>query len=261
VILQFRCEGAPRDLGLDQGSACRDAIRRATRSLGPIPGGVELGRDLTRHFPHLAERTAGLASGAGVSTASLLALLARTLGEAYPFEDAGLAMPAGGGLAVRLRASLDPADLVLRWARPDGGYPSLTISHPALAASLAGVNERGLAAAAIAVSAPASGEACRAPGMLLLEGCLERLDTVEKALEWCERRPGGGRARLLFADAAGARGAIELDGEKRSRVEPHGASSPSRAPGVWIDAARRSLSIELSGARSEELVLAPPALG
>lgn len=258
MILQVRCEGAPRDLGLDQGSACRDAIRRATRSLGRVPGGVELGRDLTRYFPHLAERTAGLASGAGVSTASLLALLARTLGEAYPLEDARFV---GDGLSVRLLPSIAPADLVLRWARPDGGYPSLTISHPALAASLAGVNERGLAAAAIAVSALSSDHVCRAPGLLLLDGCLERLDTVEKALEWCERRPGGCLARLLFADASGARGAIELDGEKRSRVEPHAASSPSGAPSLRIDAARRSLAIELPGAPAEELALAPPALG
>jgi hypothetical protein len=235
VIVQVRCEGAPRDLGLDQGSICRDAIHTDARALGgasavrdvaarvgfaPRSRHARLGRDLGRHFPHLAERTAGLASGAGVPVEALLALLAHELGrpEACPLEDAGLGVRAPGGLWLSLRAPLPSAGVIVRLARPDGGYPNLTLGRPGLAAALAGVNEPGLAAAGIALAPPGRDEPCQAPGLLLVEGCLERLDAVEKALEWCERRPGGGRARLIFADATGARGAIELDGEKRRRV-------------------------------------------
>jgi hypothetical protein len=91
-----RCAGAPRDLGLDQGRAGRDEIRADARADGfaaavdlrsrwcalrreASPARAAFARDLARHFPHLAERIAGLAAGAGVAPAALLEALATEL--------------------------------------------------------------------------------------------------------------------------------------------------------------------------------------
>jgi hypothetical protein len=113
------------------------------------------------------------------------------------------------------------------------------------------VNDRGLAAAGATLAAPGRGEACQAPAILLLEQCLERFDEVEKALEWCERRPGGGRARLLFAHGGGEVGAIELDSGKRHRLDPASfAPAPSRSGGdARLDPAARALEIATGGDR------------
>jgi hypothetical protein len=70
VSLLVDCAGAPRDLGLDQGRACRGEIgdRFAELSwaealalrLGRVDAPVRsLQRDLARHFPHLFESLAG----------------------------------------------------------------------------------------------------------------------------------------------------------------------------------------------------------
>lgn len=259
----LRCAGAPRDLGLDQGRAARDAIRADARAYGfpaaeslqgrvaslrrdAAPVRSALARDLARQFPHLAERAAGLAAGAGVREAALLEALARDLD-----ADADDALRCDAGtdgdaLALRIAAPWPLTGFILRECTPDGGYANLTFTRPAHVGSLAGVNEHGLAGVASPLAAPAHDERCAAPGILLLDQCIERLDRVEKALEWCEHRPGGGRALLVFADATGAVGAIEIDGEKRHRR----AAPPVTGGGlaVRVDARARTLSIDGDGA-------------
>ncbi|MDJ0864617.1 MAG: hypothetical protein QNK03_00820 [Myxococcota bacterium] len=133
--------------------------------------------------------------------------------------------PAPGG-GIQLEVALEPAErgLCVRSAVPDGGHPYVALTQASLAACFAGVNACGLAAAGRVLAPPEPGERCRAPGLLLVDQCLERLDNVEAALEWCERRPGGGRARLLFADASGAVAALEVEGEKRLRCDPTSAA-------------------------------------
>jgi len=83
------CDGAPRDLGLDQGQALRAAVRAALAQLSVAERlGLARGlaarseRDALRYFPHMSERLAGLARGAGVSRRALAALLAREIGPA-----------------------------------------------------------------------------------------------------------------------------------------------------------------------------------
>jgi hypothetical protein len=277
AVRTIDCEGAPRDLGLDQGRGCRAAIQADASALGHRPGlrawagsllaggagqtrRAALERDLERHFPHLAERSAGIASGAGLSMDALVALLARELldPERAALEAVAFASSELPVLALRVRRPDPPTGLVVRRVAPDGGYANLTIGRPGLGAALAGVNERGLAAAALPLGAPAPAERCQAPAALLAEGCLERLDTVEKALEWCERRPGGGRVRLVFADASGARGALEIDGAKRCRLGlgDLGRVRSEVAFDAHVDPAARSLSIERPGAPLERFVLA-----
>ena len=89
--------------------------------------------------------------------------------------------------------------------------------QPWLVPAFAGVNGAGLAVAAIA-SAPAPGScvANAAPALLLAQDCLQRWDTVQKAIEWCERRPCGGTASLLLADAAGDAVEIQIRGAERA---------------------------------------------
>jgi hypothetical protein len=284
--LRVACGGAPRDLGLEQGRACREAIRAAARRLGlGMPSGpwaalarlgaarrdpaspacAPLARDLARHFPHLHERTLGLAAGSGVPEPTALALLEAGLADAtVPRVRVGAAEaadPSGAeGPALRLELAMpSAADLLVREVRPDGGYRTLDLARPGLVAALAGVNEHGLAAVGASLSFPAGDDRCRAPGFLLLQGSIERLDRVEKALEWCERRPGGGRALLLFADAAGACAALEIEGEKRRRVALPGPGP--RASGevacVTLHARARALELALPGAEPVRLALDP----
>jgi len=245
------CRGAPRDLGLDQGAAGVAAIRdRVARAGGHgdwlgrwrpfAPGALErarrTGRDLKRHFPHLDERTIGLARGAKVPELALHHLLAREL--------------CGEGGGATLRAGLDAEGRialagarhgVLRRSEPDAGFASLEWTQPWLPGALAGVNRAGLAGAVADASGEAAGD-CAAPALLLLQNCLQQFETAENALEWCERRPAGGRATLCFADAAGARGAVLVEGDKRFRTEPPGPLDPHAARLV-LDPRDRTLRI------------------
>lgn len=260
----LRCAGAPRDLGLDQGRAARDAIRADARAHGfPADESLRdralalrrdaasvrsaLARDLARQFPHLAERVAGLAAGAGVREAALLEALARELD-----ADADDALHCdvgsdGDALALQITAPWPLTGFVIRECTPDGGYANLTFTRPAHVGSLAGVNEHGLAGVATPLAAPAHDERCAAPGILLLDQCIERLDRVEKALEWCEHRPGGGRALLLFADATGAVAAIEIDGEKRHRR----AVPPAAGDGLTVRVDPRARVLVVGGGEIE----------
>ena len=262
--MQVRCAGAPRDLGLDQGRACRDEIRADARARGWVAGAglldrlralrrddsparAAFARDLTRHFPHLAERTLGLAAGAGVARAALYDALLRELdaqADGALHCEGGIA---GSALEVRIASPSPLTGFVVRACTPDGGYPNLSFARPAHVGGLAGVNERGLAGVAVPLAAPAPGERCAAPGVLLLDQCIERLDSVEKALDWCEHRPGGGRALLSFRDAAGGSAAIEIDGEKRQRR----AAIPASGSGLVVCADPHTRTLAIAGAGIE----------
>lgn len=272
------CQGAPRDLGVDQGRACRDAICADAKALGWESAGgwrawwarhtggaagaaPALGRDLARHFPHCDERLTGLAAGSGLPRDALLVLLEEELRGDAVVQTVGVARgPAGAPIAtLRLRTPLPPTGLVARVCRPDGGYPNLSVARPALAAALAGVNQRGLAAAVELLDPPVARARAGqgAPSLLLLDQCLERLDSVETALEWCERRPGGGRARMVFVDAAGASGALELDGERRTRIAPPSLAPSAGGNGSWalLDPKSRSIELRLPSTEPERIGL------
>jgi hypothetical protein len=259
-LVRAACSGAPRDLGADQARACRDAIVADLRALGADPapgrlarllaaaphaGDAAFARDLARHFPHLDERLTGLCDGLECRRSDLVALTARELRDAPP--DA--ARVAGGALELAWSERLPPTGLVVRRTEPDGGYANLTLTRPALVGALAGVNEHGLAGVVLhAAGGDAAREACRASAALLLEQCIERLDDVAKALEWCERRPGGGAALLLFADASGATAALRIASGRRERVEPPAAALvPGDGPRVRVEIAARAIAIEGGG--------------
>jgi hypothetical protein len=182
-------------------------------------------RDLWRHFPHLAERSAGLARGARVGRQGLVAALERELLTSASASAGGLALgidPARSGgppLLVRGLEAAAARDLCLRRSRPDHGHVSLEATLPWLVAGLAGVNEAGLAATVLSLGCSEAGP-CFAPALLLVQDCLARFDATERAVDWCLRRPAGGRASLLFADARGVQLGVFVDGVRRRLVAP-----------------------------------------
>lgn len=238
--LYVRGEGAPRALGHAQGLTWRyrtePGWRRWLRGTARprVPRGF--GRELAHHFPHFAERVAGLARGAGCPRDVLYgALLGASGAVSWVGEGEEQNDELSGEVQLAARSGPPaefPANWVVRDVAASGGYRALGLAPAWLPAGLAGVNERGLAGVALRFESvpalthpphPASRDCeqvVRAPGWLLLDQCLERCDAAEAAVEWCAARPGGGLARLWFADASGARRGIELDGPLRRRIDP-----------------------------------------
>jgi hypothetical protein len=221
------CEGAPRDLGRDQGLACAASLREAFAAeplhrrlrlrLGRASAAANaLRRELRRHFPRQAETLAGVASAAGVPLAWLAELALR---EARPVEAALVA--AASAEVARAGAVLGRAlagEWIVRRSRPEGGFRSIEVTRPWLAHALLGVNEAGLAAAVSsggyaehrAGAGRASPASASLPAAPLATDCLQRFATLEACLEWCSARPGELPATLLFADASGEIAGIEL---------------------------------------------------
>jgi len=244
------CSGAPRDLGLEQGLHFRDLIRaeverrRGKGSAPPLPSLVgrdrevaRAERDTGRFFPHMAERAEGIARGARVSKAEVAALLSGEQHQAWETL-VGVKPDAEGPGALIAISTEREAPLFLRWSQPENGFRSLEIGIPWRVPSLAGVNEHGLAVAASgAASSSALPSRCAAPAALLVQDCLQRFDSVDKAIEWCERRPAGGNASILLADAEGALGRVDLDGGLRrvhrgGEGSPLGAGEPTRVASI-----------------------------
>ena len=268
------CSGAPRDLGLDQGLRFREVIRaeverrlRGKRSRRPFsalvgrdPEAARAARDATRFYPHMAERAEGIARGARVSSADLAALLAQECRGEWETLVGVRAEGSGSGVRIALSTQRE-APLFVRRSQPENGYHSLEIGIPWRAPALAGVNQHGLAVAASGVvSASASLSTCAAPAALLVQDCLQRFDGVDKALEWCERRPAGGNASILLADADGVLARVDLEAELRQvhrEVDGVllGAGASARADSVE-EACRASEQLDAAALRR---ILATPA--
>lgn len=236
--MRIDCEGAPRDLGLDQGRAIGEGVdaelARILRERRLRSGLLELGRDVERHFPHLAERMAGLACGAGVERSALVVALARAAREPdFLFRAAraaGAAPPVARHAVLGARFDLSAercSTPVMRRSEPQGGFPSLELTLPWLATSLGGVNAAGLAAVLAPSDLGAAPDAglraesrCRAPALLFVQQCLERFDRVDTALDWCLSRPSDGSASILLADTSGRLVGLAFDGDRRRMLEP-----------------------------------------
>lgn len=229
MLREFHCEGAPRDLGLDQGRACRDDLRlEFARSPFWERWSIQLGvnekrpariaRDLKRYFPQQSEALEGLVRGSEVPHGWLASVLARELGAELPTNvGAAVALAAdasraGGAPIVARTLDCEP---VIRHSRPDGGFASVELTLPWFTAALAGVNEGGLAATWVSLPGGFAGNGCAAPAALLIQDCLARFDSIRGAADWCTGRPCGGRAVILLADAGGDVTTLEVDGRAR----------------------------------------------
>jgi hypothetical protein len=214
----MECEGAPRDLGRDQGEAVGPAIRAATagsplRSLTDRIGRFDPAsqrwlRDVRRHFPHQGEWIEGLARAAGVPDLALARAMRAAL--TSDLDAVVFAVSVAGG--VRLARTASPG-AVLRRSRPEGRFESVELGDAILTSPWIGVNEGGLA---VAVVAGAEGEgSCAASGALLARDCLERFDSVESALAWCLGRPVAPGGSIALADAAGGMVGVALEAKGR----------------------------------------------
>lgn len=249
------CRGAPRDLGYDQGAELRGAVRghlagrdAAAASapgsgLRPDASAAQVARDAGRFFPHMAERLAGLARGAGVPPGALVALMARREEADSPVLLAAAPERTQGGALV-IVAPARGGSLCLRRSEPDNDYASLELALPWRVPALAGVNEHGLAVAgAWEAGAPPSSR-CAAPASLLVQDCLQRFDAVDKAVEWCVRRPAGGRFALVLADATGDLARVGVLGDERRVERASDASVLVTAPDEKRDALEKACAAE-----------------
>lgn len=247
----IECAGHPRDMGFAQGTAGATAIRaelaRAGLSLqrsrwpdlrgltsGPLRG-AGAGRELHRHFAHLAERLEGLARRADVPVDSLLelhlrlraggvagGLLARraSLRTHDAVGGGHRARSEGSDRAVVLERTLPvarsgEAGWVVRESRPAVGFDSVEITLPWLVSSIAGVNEAGLAVVAGPMLWGTGGLGGQAPSILLVQECLQRFPDLPGALDWCHKRPVEGEQAFVLADASGAVATVTSSGRER----------------------------------------------
>jgi hypothetical protein len=151
-------------------------------------------------------------------------------------------VPESGGPAV-LGRTLPAAGVAERTSAPDHDYVSRESALAWLVPALGGRNECGLCVVGASLPGPPDSFAtCAAPALLLVQDCLQRFDSTEKALEWCQGRPAGGRASLLIADAAGDVAEVAIDGEERRVRRPSdGVLVVGRTP-AEADALRKALA-------------------
>ena len=281
MLTTLDCAGHPRDMGLAQGAAARDALcaeanrlglptRRSRMpslralAIGPVRGEGS-GREFFRHFAHLAERMEGVAKASdlpldtivdmhlrvrsGGAAAGALArrstVSARTL-EAGSAEkrwtlERSLPQPTEG-----------ECDWILRASRPAVGFASVEIGLPWLVASVAGVNEAGLAVVGGPLLWGPAGRDGNPTSLLLVQECLQRFRDLEGALDRCGKRPVAGEQSLVLADDTGRLATVVVTGTER-RIQ-YGESElqldageresvDARPPGtVTLDPAERRLS-------------------
>lgn len=280
------CQGAPRDLGRDQGRAARDALRALAGEQGFVgrwrdhlqlgdPGTGRWLRDLRRYFPHQHEWLEGAARASGLPTRAL----ARVAVAALDAERDALLVGIEGdeGAALWRSAARDSG---LRRVHPEGRFRSIELASPALAAPWIGVNESGLA---VAVTGGRRSARCTAHAALLARDCLERFESVESSLAWCLGRPASPGANILLADDSGELAGVELlpagrevrraesgvlvlgsgaadllksiadQGGRRARIAALLASEPcgAREAASHVDVASRSLQASSHSSQSE----------
>jgi hypothetical protein len=231
VIRLIECEGAPRDLGFDQGTQCRRILNAAyhSQSLSQrarfrlLPESYEYRKarlEIRRFYPQQAETIEAIARAARVPVAWLIAMLAGNLRLADPAHALVLAAASAitdrGGLLARAL----PGDAIVRRSRPESGFRSIELTQPWRVAPLAGVNEAGLAVACVSSLGGVARARHAAPAALLAQDCLRRFESLDGAIDWLLVRPGGGKSMLVLADLSGEIAGVSVDGDERRLFRP-----------------------------------------
>jgi hypothetical protein len=225
------CEGAPRDLGLDQGRWCRGTLAasyaenptwdRTRWRLGRHSEASRLvARDLRRYFPQQSEAIEGMSRGASVPGAWLVEMITRE--SRLATAKGSLAFAATSELTdgqAMLSRTL-PDDTIVRRCRPEGGFASVELIRPWSTTPLAGINAGGLAVATVPQPAGADSTGCAAPVTLLAHDCLARFESIDAAVDWCVARPGAGAATILLADTSGEIAGVQAQGSNRRVFRP-----------------------------------------
>ena len=227
----IECEGAPRDLGSDQGIQCRVALNAAYRSrsrwqrarlrlLAQSDACRRTRLELRRFYPQQAEMMEAMARASRVPVSWLIAIHIVNLRPAPPADTLVLAAASEitdrGGLLARAL----PGDAIVRRSRPESGFRSVELTQPWRIAPLAGVNEAGLAVACVSSSGQVARSRHAVPAALLAHDCLRRFDSLDGALDWLLTRPGGGKSVLVLADLSGEIAGVSVDGDVRRVFRP-----------------------------------------
>jgi len=298
MLTSIECAGHPRDMGLAQGIASRAAITTESIRLGlscsrsRLPSlralavgsvrGAGAGREMFRHFAHLSERLEGLSRNADLPVDTVLemhlrireggdqgGLLARRAAVRALSNESG-PNDAGGDserwcLERTLPSALaDEAGWILRDSQPEVGFRSIEVTLPWLVASVAGVNEAGLAVVGGPLLWGTPGRDGNPSSLLLVQECLQRFPDLEGALDWCSKRPVEGEQSLVLADAAGGlatvvfsgtdcrvslgEGELHLEGGELPEEQGESAGSDRDEDRVALDPIHRSLSLSIGGA-------------
>jgi hypothetical protein len=247
----IECTGHPRDLGSGQGLAVGNAIRQqveknglaarrrrwpklAAFTSGPIRGSGS-GREMIRHFTHLAERADGLARGAGVPVDSLLELQDPAYSEADEAQ-AACALHAGDGTGSNLLRTLAGGSWLVRRSRPEVGFASLELTEPWCVSAVAGINEAGLAVCMAPSGEVASLGGSAASSQFFVQECLQRFEEIEAGIDWCLNRPVKGQGTLLLGDAEGRLGAVHFEAEAPTPERSEGSPILAGLPGPAMKA-------------------------
>ncbi len=211
---------------------------------------------MVRHYTHLAERMAGMARNADVSLDALLNTFCRSIespvprdGALQPTESIGAVRISdlGGGALVRGVPGFACQDAAwfIRKSVPEVGFASVEVTQPWLATAVGGINEAGVAVVFVAQASevPEASRRRAAPNVLLVQECLQRFEDVGGCIDWCNKRPHSGAARLTLIDRAGDLVAVELIEGSVRILEPSdgiitGTISPERMD--VIETAQRS---------------------
>jgi hypothetical protein len=231
VTQVIECEGAPRDLGFDQGVQCREALDAAYRSqslwdrarfrlLADSNACRRARLEIRRFYPQQAEMMEAMARASRVPASWLIAILAGEQRSAPSAGDlvlaAASAITDGGSLLARTL----PGDAIVRRSRPESGFRSIELTQPWRVSPLAGVNEAGLAVACLSSTGAFAESRHAVPAVLLVHDCLRRFDSLDGAIDWLLVRPGGGKSMLVVADRSGEIAGVRADGDERSVFRP-----------------------------------------
>jgi hypothetical protein len=231
VIPLIECEGAPRDLGFDQGARCRATLNNAYRSrsrwqrarfrlLAESAACRRVRLEIRRFCPQQAEMMEALARASGVPVSWLIALLTDDRSLTAPTDALVLAAASSATDCGGLLARALPGDAIVRRSRPESGFRSIELTQPWRIDPLAGVNEAGLAVACVSNASGAAGPGHAVPAALLAHDCLRRFDSLDGAIDWLLVRPGGGKSMLMLADLSGEIAGVSVDGDERKVFRP-----------------------------------------
>lgn len=234
-------EALPHDRGLAFGRAQADAVRATVgayeRLLGEVQGldgrairdlGLQVEQRLRHQWPHLADEIAGIAGGAAVDEATLMAVNARTellAGAMAPECSTVGVLPqrSGGGALLAQNWDWHPGLAASRvvWTvvEPDGRWLT-TLTEAGMLAKI-GLNSRGLGVCLNILGSSRDGGLDGTPIhvllRLLLQGC-DELAQVEELLE--ENEVSASSCVTVGAAAEGAMVSFELSPSGPARVAP-----------------------------------------
>jgi len=217
ALYPLKLEGAPRDLGLQRGSALRDLIRALVEDYIPrireseehmkIRDHIE--EALMKNFPEFLEELEGIAEGSGVACNDLLLLIAWW---SYPTGCSNVALTEtviGPVLGSTLDVGLDPYRVMLFY-KPKDGYSFVTVSRVDNLSAARAMNEEGLC---IGGSSTKAIDKCMGfPRYVTLRAVAQYCATVDEALKLLSKYKEGFRNpfNVILVDSEGDAAVVEF---------------------------------------------------